>query len=137
MMVLPGPAITLAEDQDGVIARFQLMRWLEPRQVDFLVEAGFLVRIQRGVYRVAGGANLAIQVPFAAALRARPAATITGPAVLRRLGVDGYRDAEVFEVLVARQRTLRNVDFAWREDPDPTRGVQRCKMSASPVRSTR
>lgn len=124
MVVLPRPAQTLAQRQFGVVARFQLLRWLRPVQVDGLVRHGLLVRLERGVYRVAGGAVLAEQRPVAAALRVRPAATVTGPFVLGHLRVDGFTPDDPFELLVSPRRELpRNVDFAYRRDPRPNRPV--------------
>lgn len=126
MVLLPPAAVALAERQRGVIARFQLARWLGPAQIDGLVRRGFLLAIERGVYRVAGGARLAEQAPFAAALRSRPDAVVTGPFVLGHLRVDGYRPEDPFEILLAPgRRPPRNVTFPTRPDPIPQRPVGR------------
>jgi hypothetical protein len=125
MLHLPAPVIALAERQLGLIARFQLRRWLRPSQVDGHVRRGALVAVERGVYRVPAGAVVGQQTAFAAALRARPDATVTGPAVLGHLGVDGFSAGVPFEILVVPGRTLQNVDFPWRADPRPDRRVVR------------
>ncbi len=126
MLDLPADLITLAEHQLGILARFQLARWLDPNQIDGYVRRGRLVVVERGVYRATASAVVAQQAAFAAALRARPGATITGPAVLGHLGVDGFSASAPFEVLVRPGRRLHNVDFPWREDPRPEREVERC-----------
>lgn len=126
MPTLPAPLVELATAQLGVLARFQLRRWWSPDAIDALVGRGTLVRIERGIYRVVGGASVAQQRPFAAALRARPSATVTGPAVLGHLGVDGFAADGPFEILVRPGRSLRNVGFSWREDPRPDRPVTTC-----------
>ncbi|MTV25800.1 DUF559 domain-containing protein [Nitriliruptoraceae bacterium ZYF776] len=123
MTTLPDAAVSLAERQLGVVARFQLMRWLTPHQIDGLVQREVLVRIERGVYRLRGGAVVAGQTPLAAALRARPPVTITGPAALGLHGVDGFDADGPFELLTAPERRFRKVGFLWRPDPTPARTV--------------
>jgi hypothetical protein len=126
MPPLPAPVLALAERQLGILARFQLRRWLRPSQIDGYVRRGQLVVVERGIYRAVAGAIVGQQAAFAAALRSRPSATITGPAVLGHLGVDGFAAGAPFEILVAPGRTLRNVGFPWRPDPRPARAVLRC-----------
>ncbi|WP_052668250.1 hypothetical protein [Nitriliruptor alkaliphilus] len=126
MLPLPAPVLVLAERQLGLLARFQLRRWLRPSQIDGYVRRGHLVVVERGIYRAVAGAIVGQQAAFAAALRSRPSATITGPAVLGHLGVDGFTAGAPFEILVAPGRTLRNVGFPWRVDPRPDRAVLRC-----------
>lgn len=126
MIDLPPDLLTLAEQQLGILGRFQLSRWLSPERVDGYVRRGHLVVVERGIYRATAGAVVAQQAPFAAALRARPGATITGPAVLGHLGVDGFDASAPFEILVQPDRRLRNVGFPWRPDPRPDREVRWC-----------
>jgi hypothetical protein len=90
--LLPAEATKLAETQYGVVSRRQLLRELSPSQVKGRVRHGRLVVVERGVYRVPGGAVVPQQRPFAAALRSGDGATLTGPFVLGHLGVDGFRD---------------------------------------------
>lgn len=123
MVKLPAPAVVLAERQLGVIARWQLRRWLRGDQIDGLVHRRVLVRLQRGVYRLHGSAVVPGQIPFAAALRAGPTAVLTGPAVLGHLGVDGFDAGGLFEVLLRPGRRLAGVEFPWRIDPARFRGV--------------
>jgi hypothetical protein len=72
---------------------------------------------------VRGGAKLPEQAAFAAALRSRPNATITGPLVLHLLGVPSFHGATAYEILRQPTRRLRGVSFLHRIDPDPERAV--------------
>lgn len=115
-----------AEQQRGVIARYQLVALADEQYLadNFLRTCAFDC-LERGVYRIVGGATLPIQPAIAAVLRARPGATLTGPVVLGHLNVDGFTDSEHFEVLLAPGRRLRGVSFTHRVDPDPHRSVAR------------
>lgn len=119
-------AAALADDQRGIVARYQLVR-LSSRQVaDDLLRSGRFAPVDppvRGVHRVRGSGAGPEQLAFAAALRSRPKATISGPLVLGLLGVPGFTTADPFEVLVQSGRRLSNVAFAHRVDPDPDRAV--------------
>ncbi|MFA9446030.1 hypothetical protein [Egicoccus sp. AB-alg6-2] len=115
--MLPEPALQLAENQLGVIARYQLLQHMDRHRAQHLCRCGYLHPIQRGVYRVRGGAALPDQAPIAAALRARNG-QVTGPFVLSRLRVDGFEPDAPFEVLKRPARRLRHVDFAWRGSAD-------------------
>lgn len=125
MICLPAPAIALAERQLGVIARWQLRRWLTVDQIDGLVHRRALTRLERGVYRVTGSAAVPAQSPLAAALRVGGRCAVTGPAVLGHLGVDGFDAGGPFEVLVRPGRRVTGVEFPWRVDPRPGRRVTR------------
>ncbi len=114
MVNLPAPAIELAESQLGVIARSQLLRWMSAGAVDGLRTRGRLEVLERGVYRVVGGARLPDQLVLAAALRAGSGAMVTGPYVLGDLRVDGFGPGDPFEILVPDGRELHNVGFAHR-----------------------
>jgi hypothetical protein len=120
---VPDAALALAEAQHGVLARHQLLRSCASATADDLLRGGGFERLVRGVYRVRGGARLPEQVAFASALRARPAATITGPLALGLLGVPGLTGASPFELLLQPNRWLSNLDVARRVDPFPDRPV--------------
>lgn len=120
MFQLPEPVVARAEHQFGVLGRVQLLRWLTEDQVDGLVRSGVFLPIERGAYRVAGGATMPEQAAMAAVIRARPGAVITGPLVLALLGVDGFTRSDPFEVLTAPGRRLRGVTFRHRANPTPT-----------------
>lgn len=116
---LPAHIERLAAQQFGVVARAQLVPMAGRGAVDGLVQRGMLVPIQRGVYRVRGGAIGSEQRAMAAVLRARPGAVVTGPLVLALLEVDGFRRTDPFEVLTTPGRRLRGVDFPHRINPTP------------------
>jgi hypothetical protein len=122
--MLPPDVAALAARQRGIVGRVQLCPLLGADHVaDDLVRGGHLERVERGVYRVVGGAELPEHAAFAAALRARPGATVTGPVVLHLLGVEGFHGADAFEILTQPGRRLRSVDFPHRRDPHPERPV--------------
>ncbi|GGI07850.1 hypothetical protein [Egicoccus halophilus] len=116
-------ALSLAERQHGVIARCQLVDLLGSGPTDHLLRTGRLAPLVRGVWRVRGGALLPEQAAFAAALRARPGACVTGPVALGLYAVPGFIGAEAFEILTAEHRWLRNVEFAHRPDRQARRGT--------------
>lgn len=122
-MRLPDPAITLCEAQRGVLARWQLRRWLPQHVIDDLVRGGHLELLERGVARIPGSAPVPEQAAFAAALRARPSATVTGPLVLHLFQVPSFLGSEAFEILLRPGRRIRGVTFACRRDPDPERAI--------------
>ena len=116
----------LLDDQRGVIARFQVAARLPPQEADDWLRSGRFERTDPSIYgtfRLRGSGAHAEQAAFAAALRARPKATVTGPLVLGLLGVPGFGCDDPFEVLTQPGRCLTNVPFDYREDPDPTRPV--------------
>lgn len=119
-------AATLADAQRGVVARYQLVRISSCQVADDLVRSGRFSPVDppvRGTHRVRGSGVRPEQYAFAAALRARPRATISGPLVLGLLGVPGFSTSDPFEVLVQQARHLSNVAFPHRVDPDPDRAV--------------
>jgi hypothetical protein len=119
---LPRPLLRLAERQLGVLSRRQLLVRLGPDTTDGLVRHGHLERLERGVYRIPGGTPSPQQPAIAAALRAGPGATLTGPAVLAHHRVDGVDPTRApFEVLVGVGRRLEVASFPWRPDPHPPR----------------
>lgn len=120
-MPLPLPAARLAESQYGVIARRQLAAWLPDHGVDALARGPRLEVLERGVYRVVGGARLPEQAAIAAALRAGAGAVLSGPVVLALYGVDGFRGDEPFVVLLPPGRRLRRVGFPVGRDGDAGR----------------
>ena len=123
--MLPPAAFHLTEQQHGVVARFQLRRHLSEAAVDDVARNGWFERLERGVLRLRGSRVSGEQAAFAAALRARPDAVVTGPLVLGLLTVPGFDLTAGFEVLTRPGRTLTGVDFAHRIDPRPGRPVMR------------
>ena len=89
-------------------------------QIDGLVQREALIPIERGVYRVAGGAISRPQAAMAAVLRSRPNARVTGPFVLGLFDVDGFTTEDPFEILRQPDRRMRGVDFPHRRDPFPS-----------------
>ncbi|MFA9432617.1 hypothetical protein [Egicoccus sp. AB-alg2] len=83
-------AYDLAEQQHGVIGRFQLVDILGAGRADHLLRIGRLEPVVRGIWRVRGGAVLPEQPAFAAALRARPQGCVTGPVALGLYAVPGF-----------------------------------------------
>jgi hypothetical protein len=84
--------------------------------------------IEFGVYRFVGGPRLPVQRALAATLRAGRGATLTGPAALALLDLDGFgafNEDHPFEVLLPPGRRLSGVTFPHRMDPDPDRAVTR------------
>lgn len=124
--MLPDAAAELADAQRGVLARAQLAAMCGAHVADDLLRSGRFAPVDppvRGVHRVRGGGGGPEQHAFAAALRARPGATITGPLVLGLLGVPGFGMDAPFEILTRPGRCLTNVPFSHRVDPDPDRAV--------------
>lgn len=121
--MFPTDVVDLLEAQLGVISRFQMRAHLTAAEIDQHVRTGRLRRVARGVYRVAGGAVLPDQVPFAAALVARPDATVTGPFVLSRHRLDGFGPDAPFEVLLRPGRAVPRAGGPYRTDPFPDREV--------------
>jgi hypothetical protein len=124
MLRFPRRAIALAQRQRGLVARWQLLGSMRDDQIDGHVRRGALVRVDRGVYRIRASAVLPEHHAFAAALRFRPSATITGPLVLGHLGVDGFTGNDPFELLLPTTRRIRAA-VPWRRDPRPDREVMR------------
>ncbi len=123
--MLPRAAFHLIEQQHGVVARFQLLRHRPPTVVDDLLRGGWFERLERGVFRLRGSPPSGEQGAFAAGLRARPGATITGPLVLGLLSVPGFDLSSPFEILTRPGREVTGVDFPTRTDPRPDRAVTR------------
>jgi hypothetical protein len=123
-MELPEAARRTSDAQHGVIARYQLLEAMpEGQWADELIRSSSLEKVEHGVYRVAGSGDLPQQAAFAAALRARPRATISGPLALHLFQVPGFLGNHTFEVLTQPGRRLTGVTFTHRRDPDPTRAV--------------
>ncbi len=115
-MRLPDEAAELAAGQYGAIARFQLLRWMTAGEVDGFVRRGWLVVIERGVYRVRGSAIVPEQAAMAAVLRTRDA-RVSGPFVLGLYGAEGFSRDDPFVVLARPGRWPRNVGFTVSADP--------------------
>lgn len=115
----PPRLVALIEAQFGAVARPQLLDHMTEGEVEGLVARRSLEIVQRGVYRVRGGATSPEQSAMAAVLRCRPQAVVTGPFVLGLLNVDGFDRSMPFEVLVRPGRRPANVGFSWRRNPTP------------------
>lgn len=122
--MLDDQALMQAEAQYGVIGRFQLTGRLTKGVAESSLETVQVERMHRGIYRVRGAPRVPEQRLVAASLRARPGATVTGPAVLARHQFEGF-EYDAFEVLIQPGRRLRDHGFRHRIDPDPTRRVER------------
>ena len=120
-MPLPPSVAHLTESQLGVIARQQLHARMLGEQADALLRGPWFEQLEHGVHRVVGGARLPEQAAVAAALRAGPGATLSGPVVLALYNVDSFAGDEPFVVLTPPGRRLRGVGFPHRRDPDPRR----------------
>lgn len=116
---IPPRLVALIESQFGAVARPQLLDHMTEGEVEGLVARRSLEPVQRGVYRVKGGATSPEQSAMAAVLRCRPQAVVSGPFVLALLNVAGFDRSMPFEVLVRPGRRPANVDFAWRRNPTP------------------
>lgn len=120
-MPLPPPLARLIESQLGVVARRQLHARMPADHADALLRGPWFQPMEHGVHRVVGGARFPEQAAVAAALRAGPGVTLSGPAVLALYGVDGFAGHEPFVILTPPGRRLRGVTFPHRRDPDPRR----------------
>jgi hypothetical protein len=110
-------------EQLGVIARRQLVAMVGRFDADHLLATSRFERLMRGVYRVRGGAAHPHQLAVAATLRVGAHATLTGPAALGLLGLEGVDLGKSFEVLSPSGRRISNTAFPIRRDLDPGRPV--------------
>jgi hypothetical protein len=124
-MRLPDQMADLAERQLGVLARRQFPAEIPRSTVDNLVRRGPLVRLARGVYAVRGGAVHPQREAVAAALRAGPRATVTGPAALALAPVEGLVLGSRFALLVPPPIRITRDHVVLRPDRDPGRQVRR------------
>lgn len=120
--------VALLDAQRSVLARCQVFDALDGDEdrVDAFLRSWRFEHLDppvRGVRRLRGSGRAPEQRAFAVALRARPAATLTGPLALGLLGVPGFDTGDPFEVLVRPGRRMRGVDVRSRVDPDPERPV--------------
>lgn len=125
-MDLPPECLGLTESQLGVLARQQVTTRLGRAAADAMVRSGRWEPLQLGVYRRLGGARLPVQAAIAATLRSGSGATLTGPAALSLLDLDGFpafNRSVSFEVLLPPGRRVSGVSFPRRRDPDPGRAV--------------
>lgn len=111
----------LCRKQHGLLGRHQLAMLLGHQVADDLLRSGRFEPMLRGVHRLRGTPELPEQAAFAAALRARPGAVVTGPVALGLYGVPAYLGASAFEILLASGRRLQNVDFLHRVDAGAVR----------------
>lgn len=121
-VVLPPDVLALARRQDGVIARRQVLaRGYTEGQVEGWVRRTRLAPVERGVYRVPGGAWRPEQDAMAAVLRCGRGARVSGPLVLGLLGLQECASDPRFTVLTPAGRRVRNVAFPTASDPRPGR----------------
>lgn len=118
---MPPPAEVLSylAQHHGVASRRELTRWLSHSAIDRLVRSGWLVRVHRGVFRVAGSVASPAQEALAAQRRAGEGTKLTGPLVLSLLEVDSFRSSDPFELLLPAGRRVRGEHLPCRKDPTP------------------
>lgn len=116
--MLPADVRDHCADHLGLVTRPALLRlghgegtvegWVRRGHLEIVELAG-----QRlwGTYRVPGGAQVPGQLPYAAALRCRPHARVTGPFVLGALGIEGFADTDPFAIVVPAGRRVQRVPF--------------------------
>lgn len=122
-------------EQHSVASRTQLLAELGDDQISGLVRRRRLVKRYRGVYHPAGVTLCGRGEALAALLRCPDGAAITGPLPLGLLGVDGFGDADPFEVLLPPGARVRGVDFRTRPNPSPHRNPTLGKLTlAAPAR---
>jgi len=121
--MLPPVIIRAAEQRLGLVTRRQLITefGLTGGEVDGYVRRGLLVRVHRGVYRVAGSPRSSQQDALAAVLRVPGRARVSGAIVLGLLRVDGFTDADPFVLLRPEAIRLVNVGVPHRVDVQPRR----------------
>lgn len=111
MQPLPPPAIALAEQQHGLLARRQLLRFYSKGAVDRARDSGRLITVAPGVYRVAGGAVLPSQTAVATGLRARSPVVITGPWALAWYGAGAVPADAPFRLLTEDRQRLAGLEM--------------------------
>lgn len=122
-------------EQHSVASRSQLLAELRDDQINGLLRRGRLVKRYRGVYHPAGVALCGRGEALAALLRCPDGAAITGPLPLGLLGVDGFSDADPFDVLLPPGARVRGVDFRTRPNASPNSNRTLGKLTlAAPAR---
>jgi very-short-patch-repair endonuclease len=106
-------------EQYSVASRGQLLVELSDDQINGLLRRGRLVKRYWGVYHPPGVTLCGRGEALAALLRCPDGAAITGPLSLGLLGVDGFSDADPFDVLLPPGTRVRGVDFRARPNPSP------------------
>ncbi len=122
-MQLPQVLAATAEQQLGVLARWQFLVELGAGRTDALLKSDRFSRLLRGVYAVRGGAVHRHRGAVAAALRAGPRATLSGPAAVELGGPDGVVLGRGFVLLLPSGVKVTGVDLPLRPDRDPDREV--------------
>ena len=129
----------LADRQHGIVGRRQLFAaGLGRGHVDELVRSRRLLRVSRGVYRVAGAPLTPRAEMMAASIRCGPGARIVGERILEAVGVHTARRDGPFEVLTRPRRAVTGVDWAWRHgrhDLDEHAALVTAIPSVTPARN--
>lgn len=107
--------------QHNVASRRQCLTILDAGKLGGLVRRGRLEVEHCGVYRPGGSTLSRRGQAMAALLRCGDDAALTGPFVLGLLGVNGFTEADDFQVLVPAGVRRRGVDFAVRPAPPSLR----------------
>ncbi len=122
-MRLPDEAYELTTTQLGVLARWQLAPLVGLDHVDELLRGPGFERLHRGVYAVRGGARHRHRDAVAATLRVGPRATLTGPAALGLLELEGVELGAGFTVLRPPGHRVTGIPFPVQRDRDPDRPI--------------
>ena len=115
----PTRTFDLCAEQRGVIARWQLRDALGAHRADDLLRSGWFSRLLRGVYRLHGSPTDPLQPAIAAALRCGQGATLTGPAALSLLNLEGVALGPGYAIALPPGRRLASLPFPTHRDPDP------------------
>ena len=122
-MELPERLAATAERQFGLLARWQCLAHLGAGRTDALLRSDRFTRVHRGVYAVRGGAVHRHRGALAAALRAGPGATLSGPAAVELGGPEGLVLGRGFVLLLPSGARMTGTDLPTRPDRDPAREV--------------
>ncbi len=122
-MLIPDETYELSAAQLGVLARWQLTPLVGPDHADQVLSGRRFERLHRGVYAVRGGARHRHRDAIAAALRVGPQATLTGPAALGLLDLEGVELGAAFTVLRPPGQRVTGVSFPVQLDRDPHRPI--------------
>ncbi len=133
-MRFPDEAYELSAAQLGVLARWQLTPLVGRDHADKLLLGSRFERLHRGVYALRGGARNRHRDAIAATLRVGPRATLTGPAALGLLELEGVDLGTRFTVLRPPSHRVAGVGFPVRLDRDQDRPVTlRGQVRVAPV----
>lgn len=115
--ILPEPVLRLTRRRHGLVTRAELLTIIRrlgrsPGSVEDWIGAGFLERVQDGVYRVAGCPRTTTQTALAKVLRAGRGARADGEMTCALFGLEGFDLARTpGGVLVPTGRRVRGVSY--------------------------